>query len=60
MLPTLLLLSVSAPFTWCLGPGSKQTMVDLTYSFNKDTIYWPTTIQFQLKERYRGPLRDFW
>lgn len=36
------------------SPGSQDTLVDLTHSFDTTTIYWPTAEGFQLHEDAKG------
>lgn len=58
MLPTTLtLLSITAAFTWlvtgCLA-SSQPRIVDLTYSFGEETVYWPTNQPFHLDKTHWG------
>jgi len=42
--------------TGCTGPSdlSSRTVIDLTYAFDDQTIYWPTETGFSLETRFQG------
>ena len=54
----LYLTSVSAI---CAEPAKPLRLVDLTHSFNKTTIYWPTSKSFEMEIVHRGRTKDgYW
>jgi kynurenine formamidase len=42
------------------GPLDGQTAIDLTYTFDARTVYWPTEKGFALETRARGPTAGGW
>ncbi|KAF7266547.1 hypothetical protein GWI33_020056 [Rhynchophorus ferrugineus] len=40
--------------------SSSQTIIDLTWNFNNETIYWPGQRQFQITKATESEKRGFW
>ena len=54
----MVLLLASAPFIPCQVPGPR--IIDMTYAYGQDTIYWPTAREFRLDKLGWGVTKGGW
>ena len=43
-----------------VGPFDGYDLVDMTHTFDEDTIYWPTEAPFEHEEKFRGQTEGGW